>query len=762
MRVTAAWKGVLSASFVLAAVLIAAVHRPVLGLVSAAVGVAFAAANAVLVWLAELAHRYEKIAALLDGGGPCRARDLTASRLGIEPEALPEGVEWQYVPRHAIEAEARQAARAALAGSGASRLVMLRGEPRVGKTRILFETLQFEELRDGWVMIPRIGASLEELLRQGKLPRRWSPCIVVIDDIERYVTAEGGGLTAGVIWGLPRDRPTVLIATAGGRAAVQIRADIGFVRALEDLQLAATVVDVPLTPSTEEQAEIRRLYPAELAGELIHDGVARRMVASRQLAAKLTLKGEFADQDGCREGQAVARAAADWRRAGAQSGISREDLQVLYRLYLPDYLDADEQLFNRGLTWARAWLPYTEIALLPRDRANDELFDPHPLAVAIAEGTWPAINDDGWNETIERASVSDCLAIGLAAYDREGIGSVRAERAWRRGEAGEDPRLAAAAATNLGLLLHERGDSDAAEPYFRRGDEYGLPEGSYNLGVILQRREDLAGAEAAFRRADERGDPIGTYALGVILRQREDLPGAEAAFLRADERGDGGAANDLGALLARRGDPVAAEAAFRRADERGDPAGARNLGQLLAKRRDSVGAEAAFGRADERGDPAGANKLGVRLAERGDLVGAEAAFRRADERGDPAGAFNVGLLLDGREDWAGAEAAFRRADERGDADGAFRVGELLAASGDLVGAEAAFRRADERGHPGAANNLGILLHNGGDVTGAEAAWRRADERGDPKGTANLAILLRTEHGGRTPREYRGFSASESP
>ena len=45
-------------------------------------------------------------------------------------------------------------------------------------------------------------------------------------------------------------------------------------------------------------------------------------------------------------------------------------------------------------------------------------------------------------------------------------------------------------------------------------------------------------AEVAYRRADERGDPGGASNLGMLLAERGDLEGAEAAWRRADERGD--------------------------------------------------------------------------------------------------------------------------------------------------------------------------------------------------------------------------------
>jgi tetratricopeptide (TPR) repeat protein len=136
-----------------------------------------------------------------------------------------------------------------------------------------------------------------------------------------------------------------------------------------------------------------------------------------------------------------------------------------------------------------------------------------------------------------------------------------------------------------------------------RADAAGEPEGATNLGVLLEQRGDVEGALAAYRRADRRGDVNGTFNLGCLLAEQGDLEGARAALERADERGDAAAASNLGVLLEREGELEDALAAYRRGDERGDGAAALNLGLLLAARGDLEGARAAYRRAAERDDP---------------------------------------------------------------------------------------------------------------------------------------------------------------
>jgi tetratricopeptide (TPR) repeat protein len=181
------------------------------------------------------------------------------------------------------------------------------------------------------------------------------------------------------------------------------------------------------------------------------------------------------------------------------------------------------------------------------------------------------------------------------------------------GRAGQE--RAAVPATDLGVLLEQRGDLEAAEEAYRRGDDRGDATAAFNLGGLLMERGDIEGAEEAFRRADERGHSGGASNLGVLLEKRGDLEGAEQAYRRADDRGEANAAFNLGGLLAERGDLEGAEEAFRRADERGDANAAFNLGVLLEQRDDARGAEAAYLRAADRAPGELAEKARVALSD---------------------------------------------------------------------------------------------------------------------------------------------------
>ena len=101
-----------------------------------------------------------------------------------------------------------------------------------------------------------------------------------------------------------------------------------------------------------------------------------------------------------------------------------------------------------------------------------------------------------------------------------------AEAAWRRSAGRGHVRAAA----NLLFLSRYRRRPDGGIPVesetpaleefealsYRRADESGAPTGAFNLGVLLHQQGDTAGAAAAYERAERRGDPDAAFNLGVL------------------------------------------------------------------------------------------------------------------------------------------------------------------------------------------------------------------------------------------------------
>ena len=117
-----------------------------------------------------------------------------------------------------------------------------------------------------------------------------------------------------------------------------------------------------------------------------------------------------------------------------------------------------------------------------------------------------------------------------AAGDRDE--AVRAERAAIAVDAGNS-----AAHNGLGLLLIERGQTDAARQAFERASVLDETSAEYRVNLGNARREagDMAGAEAAYREAlDRDGGFAGALnGLGVLLVQQNHPADALPFFERA-------------------------------------------------------------------------------------------------------------------------------------------------------------------------------------------------------------------------------------
>lgn len=112
------------------------------------------------------------------------------------------------------------------------------------------------------------------------------------------------------------------------------------------------------------------------------------------------------------------------------------------------------------------------------------------------------------------------------------------------------------------------GLAEFEELSYRRADQSGAAAGAFNLGVMLHQQGDTAGAVAAYERAERRGDPDAAFNLGVLLYEVGDLDGAEAAWRRSAERGDVAAAENLDFLLRHRHELETAGVAGEEGEER--------------------------------------------------------------------------------------------------------------------------------------------------------------------------------------------------
>jgi hypothetical protein len=536
-------RDVLSASRYALAALVVAVGFAVAGIagrvwafIPAAIAAVFAVADAFLAWRGSQAAAAGELRALLSGEA-CRAGEARATEYGVDVAVLPEGQEWRYVQRD-FERELHEAIGAALSKTGPP-LVMLCGDTKSGKTRAAFQALRCDELERAWVVVPRDGTRVEAMLRPGVLPAHWKPLIVWLDDLERYASVDASGLNEGTLRNLGYDRPVAMLATVGGRGAKSLNE--GLIDAVAQLRDLAACIEVPVKLTPKELARAERSYAHGVLGEIERLGVGRRMVAMSDLRARL-----LHSPDRCREGIAVVRAAIDWRRAGGQRALRPTELDLLYRHYLPDHIDAEDELFDAGLRWAREPLPNTQIALLRRSAKEHGSYEPYDLAVELASTEWPEIDPRALTQIVELAEPQDCFHMASRAVDAGNV--TLALELLALAECSADRQLSATSAFNTGILLAQDGNLSAAEDAYRKADEHGGRRGAYNLGQLLRKRGSLVEAEQAYRRADLRGSPEGAVNLGFLLEQRGELQKAEEAYRRAEQRGSHKGARNLARL----------------------------------------------------------------------------------------------------------------------------------------------------------------------------------------------------------------------
>jgi len=652
-------------------------------------------------------------------------------------------------------------------GPGLAALVV--GHSMSGKTRLAAEVVK-RKFPKAQLLSAESGKALRELFDGGLDP---AGIVVWLDDLERFLGTDG--LTIGLLNRLTSGR-AIVVATIRVEQRETYRPgdklrppEWEVLQRFNEISLERRLTDPELVQVRETVSD-----PGVLAA-VDHYGLAEYLGAGPEAVDKFD-KGEIANP----VGQALVRAAVDWRRSGLIRPASREILAKALLTYLTDRPDVSitDQAIDGGLAWATAKINET-VALLGQvyTGSNGPVFEAFDYLIDQLIRTSTPVPDPMWALALEQAGFDELPEIGLTAYGAGNLAT--AETAWRHAAAKGDSKVASWAALSLGqLFLEPQGDVEGAKAAYQRAIDSGhaaiAPSAALSLGQLLHKQGDLEGAQAAFRQAIASGHadeaPQAALFLGLLLAKQGDVEGAKVAYQQAIASGHPkwapGAARYLGLLLAKQGDVEGAKVAYQRAitSQHADeaPMAALGLGLLLAEQGDVEEAKAAYQRAitSQHADvtPWAAVVLGDLLEEQGDVEGAKAAYRQAIASGHadlaPKASRNLGLLLREQGDLAGAKAAYRRAIDSGHPkwapEATLFLGMLLAEQGDLEGAKAACQRAIDSGHadaaPAAAVNLGMLLQKQGDIAGATAAYQRAIDSGHaefaPMAARNLERLLR--------------------
>ncbi len=155
------------------------------------------------------------------------------------------------------------------------------------------------------------------------------------------------------------------------------------------------------------------------------------------------------------------------------------------RLLAGDRTELTRMLELMELDWDERWVERSSLMIDRWHHQTDRSFDPGLIA--------------RHSETLRTARELgyEPLEFDTAALDRR----------YKLANGPGDERGAAVGAYNVGILLEQCGDTEAAEAAYRRAADHGLAAGAYNFGVLLEARGDVDGALDAYRRALRSGDP---------------------------------------------------------------------------------------------------------------------------------------------------------------------------------------------------------------------------------------------------------------
>jgi tetratricopeptide (TPR) repeat protein len=314
------------------------------------------------------------------------------------------------------------------------------------------------------------------------------------------------------------------------------------------------------------------------------------------------------------------------------------------------------------------------------------------------------------------------------------------ERALREADASGDLE----ATLDLGYLLEDRGDTDAALEQFRKADAAGILNGTGNLARLLQETGRLEEAEAAFKRCADAGSEraLAQYFALLVLRGaagRDDISalvkfwcshsdhlprpvgaepegeardayiGALAAMDTLSDLWQGDAGNFR--ILESVCNPDHVVAALEEADADGSLSASHELATHYLQRQDPKRAADAFERTALRGWTSCLIEAAAARAQAGDLHRGLALAERAVEEDVFGGHWVVGVIQRDMGNHRAAVEAYVNADQSGDARGAFELAKLHVFVSEQAGSsispktESQLIRAAEAGVDGAAELL---------------------------------------------------------
>jgi tetratricopeptide (TPR) repeat protein len=414
--------------------------------------------------------------------------------------------------------------------------VLLEGPSRAGKSRTAFEALAHAMPRRR-LIVPLNRHSLLEIDRLDPPIYRDEAAVVLLDDIERFLSADGIGLDTTLLDRWARAGVTVL-ATVRFRERERLEQTVGS-EVLGVIAAARTfVLDYDLSP--DERHNAMRLYPREQFPR----GLAEHLAGADELRSVFDRGVEKNAA-----GYAVVRAAADRRRAGLIEAAPRAALRALFDVYYAVVRPIDrpsDDVFAEGMRWA------TEVvgdvtALLVESRQVPDAFEVSDVIVDHLDSPERVrpIPAAAWQELLSDAGPGDTLAVGQGAVVRDELDVAR--QAFESVMRECDDERGHLAALQLGVLLQRRGEPEGAEQAYRIAMRSTAAEvaplAMTNLAMLLDSRGEEAEAVALLTTVLN-GDFAGVFRTGAgmnltrILAIGGDEAGATEAITATLRLGD--------------------------------------------------------------------------------------------------------------------------------------------------------------------------------------------------------------------------------
>ncbi|MEU3451633.1 tetratricopeptide repeat protein [Streptomyces thermolilacinus] len=535
--------------------------------------------------------------------------------------------------------------------------LLITGAPLSGKTTTAWAHVR--RLPPGTqVCVPPPGTDLRALPE--RIAARKSPCVLWLDDLERYLDGLDAALLSRLIAMGVR-----IVATMTDAAYDEHRFGAP---ATARVLSRARVVELELEWSEDELDRIEEAGDprfealTDWCGDL---RVTEYFAVGPHLWAEWRRAGR---PSGNQPGHQLVRAVLDLMRCG-MSGAPRELARAVYEMYAPEHTEA----FDAALAWA-VRPRHGVTGLLVETPGTGELAGyGYLVGEALATEELPPVPYETWDLALAQG---DQLVTDLAAAH------------FRIGANAGDPE----AMYRLARLADD-------EEWLRQAADAGHPAAAADLGRALADRGEAREAEPYLEKAAEAGDARAATLLGRLLRDR-----AARLLCAAAEAGDGEAACELGDLAFGSGDDDAAFRWYTRALKAGHGPAARGMAALHRSWGEEVLDDLWLARAIDTLDASGPV-----VRERRRARTEHQAMRFLARHAEEGSAHHYTLLAVLVEQSKGPEAAldlYREAFEAGDPHAAFRLARLLEREGDEEGAAHWMRKAADAGHPGAVKALG--------------------------------------------------------